>query len=177
MYKLSIINELILLSGLLVDVNVERSPTVSPTPPEPSVAKIISIDNSWDAEEDREDAALVGTSQIKSDEDILSSPSRQKPARPAPPKPSVRRAKTVKEKPDLPPRPSERAELGSSSPPAGQANEAQSLIIIDSRQKSKSVRYERTVIMSWNSPLIFLRCVESVVVDAHLALHGRSIMF
>ena len=128
-------------AGLLVDVNEGDTPKSSPPPPEPAVARIISIDTSWDVEEDREDTALVAcsSSQAKSDEDP-SSPSRQKPARPAPPKPSPRRSKTLKERPGLPPRPSERGDGGSSSPPPGQANEAQSLLIIDSRQKSKSVR-------------------------------------
>ena len=127
-------------SGLLVDVNAGHSPPSSP-PVEPAVGRIISIDTLWNTEDDdREDTALVPSAQPKSDDDVMSSPSRQKPARPAPPKPAIRRAKTVKEKPDLPPRPSERSEFGSSSPPAGQSSDAQSLIIIDSRQKSKSVR-------------------------------------
>ena len=130
----------------MVEVNDEQSPVVSPPPAEPSVAKIISIDNSWDADEDREDTALVGMSHPKSDEDAMSSPSRQKPARPAPPKPSVRRSKTVKEKPEVP---SRLSEGGSSSPPAGQPSDAQSLIIIDSRQKSKSVRKTESVLFTF----------------------------
>ena len=145
--KYIILAQCSLYSGLLVDVNGGISPTSSPPPPEPAVARIISIDTSWDTEEDAEDTALVSGSQPKSDEDP-SSPSRQKPARPAPPKPSPRRSKTVKERPGLPPRPSERrheGDGGSSSPPAGQASEAQSLLIIDSRQKSKSVRLVQDV--------------------------------
>ena len=113
----------------------DKGPTVSPPPMEPAVARIISIDQTWPGDDDREDTALVSSQQPKSVEDP-SSPSRQKPSRPAPPKPAIRRAKTVKEKPNLPPRPSDR----SLSPPAGHTGEAQSLLIIDSRQKSKSVR-------------------------------------
>ena len=109
---------------------------MSPPPVEPAVARIISIDQTWAGDDDdREDTALVSGQQTKSVEDP-SSPSRQKPSRPAPPKPAIRRAKTVREKPNLPPRPSDR----SLSPPAGQLGEARSLLIIDSRQKSKSVR-------------------------------------
>lgn len=128
-------------SDLLVDVNEGGSPTSSPPPPEPAIARIISFDEVWDADEDKEDTALVSGSgsHPKSDDD-QTSPSRQKPARPAPPKPSPRRSKTVKERPGLPPRPLERGDGGSSSPPPGLAGEAQSLLIIDSRQKSKSVR-------------------------------------
>ena len=132
-------------SGLLVDVNERVSPAVSPPPPEPAVARIISIDTSWELEEDREDTALVQTSQPKSDEEVPS-PTRQKPARPAPPKPAARRSKSLREKPELPPRPSEKklqshdSDVGGSSPPANQAGDAQNLIIIDSRQKSKSVK-------------------------------------
>lgn len=118
-------------AGLLVDIHGTSPPSISPPPVEPAVARIISIDQTWAGDDDSEDTALV-SAQDKSTEEPTS-PSRQKPMRPAPPKPSIRRAKTVKEKPNLPPRPSER----SLSPPA---NASQSLIIIDSRQKSKSVR-------------------------------------
>lgn len=89
-------------AGLLVDISDEPDPSAKPKAASlaPAVARIIALDeDGGEWEEHTDDTALVvkkhrktGSEGSINDRDIP----REKPVRPAPPKPRVQRSKTVK---------------------------------------------------------------------------------
>ena len=127
-------------TGLLVDISEGDSPQrESPTP---RVAKIFSLDEeAWSGNHD-DDTILVKTTSDESSE----VKKETKPVRPAPPKPSARRSKSMREGKPVPPvKPLfKKGTTGNlqtpTSPPSGD-NERTPMIIISTQRTKTTQRY------------------------------------
>lgn len=136
-------------TGLLVDIGEGSSPDrVSPTQTAPHVAKIISLEEDWPGDHDEDTALVKGHRKTTSEGNVVTETEvkkENKPVRPAPPKPSPRRSKTVREGKPVPPLRPERKGTSNdltvpTSPPSGDSETAP-MIIISSQRAKTTQRY------------------------------------